>query len=156
MVVVSERLEALGLVLPEPIPTVGKYRSVVVHGDIAYTSGLMAVTGPPLAIAFPGVVGDDLTIDDAKQSARGALLSTLRQLATALGDLDRVAGFLHIRGFVAVAPAFDKVHHVVGAANALVGEMFGDDALAGRTAVGVAALPERASVVIETTVAIHR
>ncbi len=53
-------------------------------------------------------------------------------------------------------PDFDKVHHVVGAANAMIGDLFGDDALAGRTAVGVAALPERASVVLETVVAVAR
>jgi enamine deaminase RidA (YjgF/YER057c/UK114 family) len=151
---VSDRLAALGLELPPPIPTVGRYASVNVHGDLAYTSGLMAVSGPPLQIAFAGRVGDDLSIDDAKLSARGALLSTLVQLETALGDLDRIEAFLHVRGFVCVAPGFEKVHHVIGAANALIAELFGDDRLAGRTAVGVAELPERASVVLETVLAI--
>ena len=44
---------------------------------------------------------------------------------------------------------------MVGAANALVGELFGDGALASRTAVGVATLPERASVVLDTVVALR-
>ena len=43
-------------------------------------------------------------------------------------------------GIVCATPEFDKVHHVVGAANALIGELFGDDALGGRTAIGVATL----------------
>jgi enamine deaminase RidA (YjgF/YER057c/UK114 family) len=151
---VSDRLAALGLALPPPIPTVGRYASVNVHCDLAYTSGLMAVSGPPLQIAYAGRVGDDLSTDEAKLSARGALLSTLVQLETALGDLDRIETFLHVRGFVRVAPGFEKVHHVVGAANALIAELFGDDRLAGRTAVGVAELPEGASVVLETVAAI--
>jgi enamine deaminase RidA (YjgF/YER057c/UK114 family) len=152
---VIERLSGLGLMLPEPIPAIGKYRPVVVHGDVAHTSGLMALTGPPLQIAYPGRVGDHLTIDDGKQSARGALLSTLAQLQVELGDLGRVERFLHVRGYVCATADFDKVHHVVGAANALVVELFGDDAIAGRTAVGVATLPERASVILECTVAVR-
>ena len=152
---VAERLTELGLALPEPIPVHGRYRPVVVHGDVAYTSGLMAIAGPPLRIDYPGRVGDDLTIDEGKQSARGALLQTLSHLVAELGDLDRIHSFLHVRGYVCATAEFDKVHHVVGAANALVGELFGDGALASRTAVGVATLPERASVVLDTVVALR-
>lgn len=151
---VTERLNELGLALPEPIPVHGRYRPVVVHNGIAYTSGLMAIAGPPLRIDFPGRIGVDLTLDDGKASARGALLQTLSHLAAELGSLDHIESFLHVRGFVCADPEFDKVHHVVGAANALIGELFGDAALAGRTAVGVATLPERASVVLETVVAV--
>jgi enamine deaminase RidA (YjgF/YER057c/UK114 family) len=151
---VAERLNELGLALPDPIPVHGRYRPVVVHNGIAYTSGLMAIAGPPLRIDFPGRVGDDLSLDDGKQSARGALLQTLSHLVAELGDLDRVESFLHVRGFVCATPDFDKVHHVVGAASALIGELWGDSALASRTAVGVATLPEHASVVLDTVVAL--
>ena len=83
-----------------------------------------------------------MSLEDGKESARGALVPTLANLAAELGDLDRVEGFLHLRGHVNAAPGFDKVHHVVGAANDLIGELFGPDGLAARTAVGVATLPE--------------
>ena len=151
---VSERLSELGLELPDPIPVHGRYRPVVVHDGIAYTSGLMAVAGPPLRIDFPGRVGDDLTLEQGKESARAALLQTLSHLVAEVGDLARIKAFLHIRGYVCATQEFDKVHHVVGAANALVGELFGDTALASRTAVGVLTLPEHASVVLDTVVAL--
>ena len=152
---VAERLTELGLALPDPIPVHGRYRPVVVHGDVAYTSGLMAVAGPPLRIDYPGRLGDDLTLDEGKQSACGALLQTLSHLVAEVGDLERIEAFLQVRGYVCATPEFDKVHHVVGAANRLVGELFGDGALASRTAVGVATLPERASVVLDTVVALR-
>jgi enamine deaminase RidA (YjgF/YER057c/UK114 family) len=152
---VAERLTELGLTLPDPIPVHGRYRPVVVHRDVAYTSGLMAVTGPPVGIDYPGRVGDDLTLDEGKQSACGALLQTLSHLVAEVGDLERIEAFLHVRGYVCATPDFDKVHHVVGAANRLVGELFGEGALASRTAVGVATLPERASVVLDTVVALR-
>ena len=151
---VAERLDELGLTLPDPIPVHGRYRPVVVHNATAHTSGLMAIAGPPLRIDFAGRVGDDLSLEEGKQSARGALLQTLSHLVAELGSLDRIQAFLHVRGFVQATPEFDKVHHVVGAANALIGELFGDSALASRTAVGVVTLPEHASVVLDTVVAL--
>lgn len=153
-VTASQRLVELGLDLPEPLPIRGRFRAVVVHRGVAYTSGALATTGPPLRVAWPGQLGADVSIDEGKESARGALLATLANLHAELGSLDRVEAVVHVRGFVNAAPGFDKVHHVIGAANELIGELFGDDRLAGRTAVGVSALPENASVVLDTVVAL--
>ena len=94
-------------------------------------------------------------LEDGKESARGALLQTLSHLAVELGSLDSIRSFLHVRGFVCATADFDKVHHVVGAASTLIGELFGDSALASRTAVGVATLPEHASVVLDAVVAVR-
>jgi enamine deaminase RidA (YjgF/YER057c/UK114 family) len=152
----NARLAELGLTLPEVLPIHGKYRTVVVRGDIAYTSGVIATVGPPLAVAFPGQVGGDVSLDDAKESARLCVAATLTNLSATLGGLDRVESFLHITGYVNVAPGFAKVHHVVGAANELIAALFGDDAgLCARTAVGVAVNPENASVVLDAVVALR-
>lgn len=150
----EDRLDDLGMEIPDPLPVRGRFRPVVLHGPVAYTSGAIATTGPPLRVAWPGRVGDDVSLDEAKSSACGALLATLANLRAALGDLDRVAGFLHLNGYVRVAPGFDKVHHVVGAASALVGDVLGDELLPARTAVGAAELPEGASVVLDAVVAV--
>ncbi len=155
MAEVSQRLADLGLVLPEPLPIRGRYRAVIVHRDVAYTSGALATTGPPLRVAWPGQLGTEVSIDEGKESARGAMLATLANLEAELGTLDRIEWVLHLHGYVNAAPGFDKVHHVIGAANELVGELFGDEHLAGRTAVGVSALPENASVVLDAVVALR-
>jgi enamine deaminase RidA (YjgF/YER057c/UK114 family) len=153
---VTRRLHELGIELPDPLPVRGRFRPVVVHAGTAYTSGALATSGPPLQVAWPGRVGDVVSLEDAKLSARGALLATLANLRAALGSLDVVEGFVHVTGFVNVAPGFDKVHHVVGGASELIGELFGDEGLASRTAVGVSALPENASVVLDAVVAVRR
>ena len=152
---ITERLAELGLNLPAPLPRRGRFSAVVVRGDLAFTSGALGTFDEPLRVAHPGQVGVDVSLDDAKESARLALLATLANLDEALGDLDRVEVFVHLTGYVNAAAGFDKVHHVVGAANDLVADLFGDDRLAGRTAVGVATLPERASVVLDAVVALR-
>jgi enamine deaminase RidA (YjgF/YER057c/UK114 family) len=149
----SQRLEELGLALPEPVPVRGRFRSVVVRDGIAYVSGAIATTGPPLAVAYPGTVDIGVSLDDAKESARGAMLAVLAAVADAVG-VDAIDAVLHLGGYVRVAPGFDDVHMVVGAATALVGDLFGDDALPARTAVGVASLPAGASVLLDAVVAV--
>src|SRR5262245_19357895 len=100
------RVAELGITIPDPLPAGGLYPSVVVDGGYAFTSGIVAVEGPPLKLAFAGCLGDDLSIDDGKLSARGAMLSTLGNLKGALGSLERVERFVRLVGYVRATPSF--------------------------------------------------
>lgn len=148
----ESRIAELGLAVPDPLPAGGLFASVVVDGAIAYCSGIVAVEGPPLRLAYPGCVGDDLSIEDGKMSARGAMLSTLGNLRGALGNLDRIERFLRLTGYVRAVPGFDKTPAVVDGASELLLEIFGKDLLSARTAIGVSALPGGASVEIDAIV----
>ena len=152
---VVEVLERLGIVLPKPMPVKGAYRKVTVHGGTAYVAGTLATASDPPRVLHPGAVGSDLTLEEGRESARAALLGVLASLAEELGDLDRVERFLHIGGFVRAAPGFTKVNHVIGGASDLIGEVFGADGFAARTAVGVSELPDDASVVLDAVVALR-
>lgn len=148
------RLTALGIELPQPAPVKGSYRRVVVHGDIAYVSGSIAVLADPPRVAHVGAVGAELTAEEARESARLALLGVIASLGETLGDVDRIHRFLHIGGFVRTAPGYQKISAVIGGASSLIEELFGADGLAARTAVGVAELPDGASVMIDATVSV--
>lgn len=150
----SDRLRELGIELPAAAPVRGRYRRVVVHDGTAYVSGAIAVLADPPRVGYAGRVGTDLTDDEGRESARAALLGVIASLAEALGDVDRIARFLHITGYVRTAPEFQRISHVVGGASALIEELFGDEGLAARTAVGVAELPDGASVMIDAVVAV--
>src|SRR5919106_1233378 len=101
----GKRIAELGIQIPEPLGSGGLYTPVVVDGDVAYTSGIVAVdVGPPIAMAFAGQLGSDLSVEDGQASARGAMVSTLANLRGALGSLDRVERFLKVTGFVRAAP----------------------------------------------------
>jgi len=148
----ERRLTELGIELLGPLPAGGLYTSVVIDGTTAYTSGIVAVEGPPLHLVYAGCVGDDVSLDDAQLSARGAILSTLGNLQGALGSLDRIERFLKLTGYVRAVPGFDKTPAVLDGASSLLRDIFGPELLPARSAVGVSALPGGASVEVDTVV----
>jgi enamine deaminase RidA (YjgF/YER057c/UK114 family) len=153
---IERKLEELGIKIPGPLGSGGLYTSVVIDGDIAYTSGVVAVDlGPPPKLAHPGLVGGDLGVEEGQASARGAMISTLANLRGVLGDLDRIDRFLKITGYVRAAPDFFDLPKVLDGASQLVIDLMGDDRRSARTTVGVAALPGGASVELDTVVRIR-
>ena len=146
------RIKQLGIELPDPLPAGGLYTSIVIDGDIAYTSGTVAVEGPPLKLAYAGCLGDDLSIEDGQASAAGAMRSTLGNLRGALGDLDRIERFLKVTGFVRATPDFQAAPKVMDGASELLRDIFGEELVPARSAIGVAALPGGASVELDAVV----
>ena len=147
------RIAELGIELRDPLPAGGLYTSVVFDGQLAYTSGTVAVEGPPLKLAFAGSVGDDLDLETAQKSAAGAMLSTLGNLRGALGgSLNRVERFLKLVGYVRAGPDFGRSPQVMNGASELLRDIFGEELLPARTAIGVSALPGGASVELDTIV----
>lgn len=146
------RIKELGIELPDPLPAGGLYTSVVIDGSVAYTSGIVAVEGPPLRLAHPGCLGDDLSLDEGRESAAGAMRSTLGNLRGALGDLDRIERFLKVTGFVRATPDFTDSPKVMDGASELLRDIFGEDLVPARSAVGVSALPGGASVELDAIV----
>jgi len=149
----DDRADELGIVLPEPLPAGGLYSSVVIDGDLAFTAGTVAVEGPPLKLAYAGTLGGDLSVEDGKLSARGAMLSTLGNLRGFLGgSLDRVERVVRLVGYVRATPDFTGPPAVLDGASELLRDLFGAELLPARTAIGVAALPGGASVEVDAVV----
>lgn len=146
------RVSELGIGLRDPLPAGGLYTSIVVDGDIAYTSGVVAVEGPPLKLAYGGRLGDDLSLEEGQASAAGAMISTLSNLRGLLGSLDKVERFLKVTGFVRCAPEFTDMPKVMDGASQLLVDIFGQDLTPARSAVGVASLPGGASVELDAIV----
>ena len=92
----EERLESMGMTLPAPtkIPQ-GlhlPFSLVNIRGDRAVFSG-HPKSSPDGGIAGPfGVVGSDLTTEQAYQEARDIGLSVLANLKAEIGDLGRITG----------------------------------------------------------------
>lgn len=147
---------ALGIEIGPPVPPVGRYAAVAIAGDVAYTSGVVALRAPDWALEYGGRFGDDLDAASARLSARGAMLCTLANLRGALGSLDRVDRFLRITGYVQTVPAVMGLPGVLDGASELAEQLFGTASRPARSAVGVYALPGGASVELECTVLLRR
>jgi enamine deaminase RidA (YjgF/YER057c/UK114 family) len=150
---IEARLAELGIDLPEVVPPVAAYVPAVIHGDLVYTSGqLPMVSG---ALPATGKVGDGhglVPASDAKEYARTAALNALAAVKSMLGDLDRVTRVVKVVGFVASAPEFTGQPAVINGASEVLGQIFGDDGVHARSAVGVAVLPLDSPVEVEIIV----
>jgi enamine deaminase RidA (YjgF/YER057c/UK114 family) len=149
---IEARLAELGLELPGPYPPHDPLDAVVVHGDVARTSGQL----PRLEgrIICTGHLGADVTVDQGYEAARVCALNALSVLRAALGSLDRIERVLTVLGFVASAPGFVEQPAVVDGASHVLHEVFGDAGRHTRSAIGVAALPRGGAVEIEMAVAV--
>lgn len=151
---IEARLAELGLVLHGPHPPHHPLVAVVVHDGVARTSGqLPRIDGQLTCI---GVVGDTVTVDEAREAAAVCALNALSVLQAELGSLDRIERILSVTGYVASAPGFAEQPTVIDGASKVLVDVFGERGRHTRSAVGVAALPRGGAVEIELTAAIKR
>ncbi len=159
MSAIETKLKELGLVLPEPMKPPGgielPFPWVRVRGNRAYISG-HGPQNPDGSLAGPfGKVGRDVTVEEAKNSARLVGLSILGSLKRELGDLDRVAAWLKVLGMVNSAPDFKQQPFVINGFTELIVELYGPERGAhARSAVGMVQLPFDIPVEIEGEVEI--
>lgn len=143
----EERLKKLGIELPEaPIP-LGSYIPVVKTGNLVFLSGILPVKQGKLT--KQGRVGEDLTLDEAREEAKAATINALSVLKAHVGSLDKVKRCIKITGYVASASDFTEQPKVLNAVSDLLYEIFGEAGKHVRAAVGVNVLPLNSPVEIE-------
>ena len=142
---VLERIRALGIELPEPSRPLASYVPVRQAGDVLWVSGQLPMVGG--RVAFQGLVGRELTVEEGARAARACAVMALAQLA-AVGPLADLR-IVRVGGFVACGPDFTEHPEVVNGASDLLLEVMGEAGRHARAAVGVASLPRGAAVEIE-------
>ena len=145
---VYARLKELNLTLPDS-PAKGAGINIPVRqvGNCLYVSGQVAsLNGAPV---FPGKLGAGVTVEQGQEAARACALNALGRLHNFLGDLNKIKCLVKTLGFVHSADGFKEQPQVVNGASALLQDIWGDDGLGTRSAIGVAGLPGGVSVEIE-------
>ncbi|MSQ15167.1 MAG: RidA family protein [Dehalococcoidia bacterium] len=150
----EERLAELGISLPQPPKPVAVYVPAVRFGNLLFISGQLPTREGKLL--YTGKVGSEVTVDEAYQSARQAVLNALAIAKQELGSLDNVERVIKLVGYVASAPGFIQQPQVVNGASELLGEIFGAYGAHARVAVGAAELPLGAPVEIELTLGVSQ
>lgn len=145
---IEATLAGLGITLPSPMAPLANYVPFVQSGTLVVVSGqLPAVDG---TVAVAGLVGQDVTVEQAQHAARLCFINVLAQLRVACGgDLGRVRRVVRLGGFVAAPSSFTQHAAVMNGASDLAVAVFGDAGRHARSTVGVPSLPANASVEVE-------
>ncbi|MDP4164619.1 MAG: RidA family protein [Bacillota bacterium] len=138
----EERLEKLGLRLPPLRPAAGNYVSCVRTGNLIFTSGQGTDE-------YRGKLGEDVSVEVGYQAARQCMLNLLAVIKQEVGDLSNVKRIVKILGFVNSSPDFTDQPKVMNGSSDLLVEVFGEKGRHGRSAVGMAQLPNNNAVEVE-------
>ena len=146
-IVLQERIEALGLILPPAPKPMGVYRPLLVVGEYLYVSG----QGPILKNRdlITGKVGQTMDRDQGKNAARQVGLTMLSTLVTHMESQNKIKRLVKVLGMVNSTPGFEEHPYVINGFSELMAEVFGEDNGIGvRSAVGMS-LPHNVAVEIE-------
>ena len=127
---VEAKLQALGLVLPQPFKFQGMalpYSPVRLRGNRAYISGHVPLNEDGTVAEPLGRVGAEVSVEQGYKAARLVALAHLGSLKRALGDLDRVTAWLRVFAMVNVAPGFNKTPLVTNGYSDLILELYGSE-----------------------------
>ena len=144
---VYKRLKELNITLPEPSPKGGIYKPVRQAGNYLYISG--QVPWKDGALVLTGRVGEDRTVEEGQEAAKLCTINAISHLHHFLGDLNKIKGVVKTLGFVRSAPGFGKQPDVINGASSLLKDIWGEDGVGARSAIGVSELPGNICVEVE-------
>jgi enamine deaminase RidA (YjgF/YER057c/UK114 family) len=148
---VEDRLRDLGYELPVVPRPAGSYvPTILATGALLFTAGQLPFKDGRLP--YTGKVGEDVSVEEAKEAARLCVLNALSAVEAEVGSLENVRRVVKVTGYVASAAGFNDQPEVMNGASDLLGVLFGEKGLHARTAVGVAELPLGAAVEVELVV----
>ena len=150
---IEEKLDAMGLTLPAPLVPPGTFELVKVHGGLGYVAGHGPFDGTTPLVQ--GLVGRDLTLDQAVDAARLTALSMLASLKRELGDLDRVSEWIRVVGYVHCEPGFAQNAKVVNGFSDLIVELWGPAGRHARSAPGQGPSPLNVPIIVDAIVAVQ-
>ena len=142
----EKRLKELGLQLATVTPPVANYVNAVRTGNLLFLAG----KGPASGIA--GIVGKDITVEQAYGHARTTGLNLMAVMRDELGSLDRVKRVVKVLGMVNAVSGFKDQPKVINGCSDLFVEVFGEKGRHARSAVGMGSLPANIPVEIECIV----
>jgi enamine deaminase RidA (YjgF/YER057c/UK114 family) len=150
---IEKRLEELGIVLPEATAPAANYANAVLTGNLLFLAG----KGPyrPDGTLHTGIVGRDVSVEEAYGHARLIGLQLIATMKAELGDLDRVSRIVKVLGMVNAVPGFTQQPEIVNGCSDLFVEVFGDRGRHARSAVGMGSLPRNITVEIEAIVEVN-
>ena len=144
---VYARLKELNLTIPG-LPVIGGiYKPVRQAGNFLYVSGQVSSCSDGKEVT--GRVGSERTVEEGQEAAKLCVLNALSHLHNFLGDLNKIKGLVKTLAFVQCVDDFNQQAMVINGASGLLRDIWGEDGVGARSAIGANALPRNVSVEIE-------
>jgi enamine deaminase RidA (YjgF/YER057c/UK114 family) len=143
----DEQLQQTGFALPPQPKPGGIYKPFLQSGNLIYVSG----HGPVMedGSLIKGKVGFDINADAAKLAARQTGLTILSTLKAGLGSLNNIKRVIKVFGMVNCTLDFEQHPYVINGCSELFAQIWGNDGIGVRSAVGMGSLPGNIPVEIE-------
>ena len=143
----EEKIRELGIQIPRaPVP-LGSYIPSLRTGNLIFLSGILPLKDGKLYKS--GKVGENLSLAEAQECAKIAVINALSALKTQTGTLDRIHRCVKVTGYIASAKNFFEQPQVMNAASDLLYSIFGESGRHVRSAIGASVLPLNAPIEIE-------
>ena len=137
----------MGLSLPVLPGSKGIYKSCLRVGNHIYVSGHVSINSDGSFVK--GKLGKDLSDEEGYAAARQCGLAMLSSLKKFLGDLDKVNGVVKLLGMVNAVPKYEHHPVIINGCSELFKNLWGEDGVGVRSAVGMGSLPGNVAVEVE-------
>ncbi|MBC8987945.1 NAD(P)H:quinone oxidoreductase [Pedobacter sp. N36a] len=144
---IEARLKALNITLPDAPAPVGNYKPFRISGKQVFINQIALNAGK---VDHPGMVGTEVTEEQAKLATRQTLLNVLAVLKQAAGgNLDHIKQAVQLTGFFYTAAGYTKHAVLMNEASNLLVEILGENGMHTRATVGASSLPMNSAVEIQ-------
>jgi enamine deaminase RidA (YjgF/YER057c/UK114 family) len=145
---IEQKLLQLGLSLPNVPRPIASFVPFSVSNGLVFLAGQTCERNGEMV--YRGRVGVDVNLESARKGAELCALNLLAALRDACGgSLSRVARCLRVGGYVQAEAGYERVPAVINGASDLFIALWGDAGRHARTAIGVATLPQNATVEVD-------
>jgi NAD(P)H dehydrogenase (quinone) len=136
---VAQALKASQVELPAAPKPVGSYSAYKISGKQIYINQIALKDGK---ILLPGIIGDTVTIEEAKEATRQTALNIMAVLKEAVGgDLKKIKQAVQLTGYFRASPNFKNHSLLLNEASNILTEVLGNKGAHARAAIGSASLP---------------
>ena len=144
----EDKINKLGLILPNAADPVGSYVAAKIIGKLLYISGQISINDKGELIK--GKLGKDLNTEDGYEAAKRCALSIVSQVKKACqNDLAKVKSCVKLTGFVNSTDNFIEQPKVINGASDMIVSIFGEAGMHTRAAVSANSLPLGVAVEVD-------
>jgi NAD(P)H dehydrogenase (quinone) len=145
--ITEAKLKELNISLPKAPAPVGNYKPYRISGKQVFINQIALNNGK---VDHPGLIGKEVSEDEAKLATRQTLLNILAVLKDAAGgDLDHVKQAVQLTGYFYTPPGYAKHAALMNEASNLLVQLFGEKGMHTRATSGASSLPMNSPVEIQ-------